>query len=165
MGQDALSFLPLFADRSSAGTKEFLHKCAAVFGKNTARDIKSMIKIEAVTNAKVGFDGAESFVASPINQASDAGIDERPGTHRAWFDRGVNGCTRKAIIPYAKGGGPQSENFGMSSRIGVNDSTVRFGREDPPFHIENDGTDRNLADLGCLACDPNGTPHPFFVLL
>ena len=104
-----------------------------------------MVQPRVVADLEEGPDRAGFGIVAAVNEASDAGIDDRAGAHGARLKRDRESAFVKPPMANERGRFPQRQNFRVGGRVGVAFAAVMaspdyFSRRD----VEDDAADRNF---------------------
>jgi hypothetical protein len=102
------------------------------------------------------------WISRPINDTTDAGMHDRPGTHGARFKGYEQFAPRQAVIPQNSRRIAQGGNFGVRGRIALADWRIEATPDDLAIQHDN-RTNRHFTEaLGC-AGQGYGLAHEEFV--
>lgn len=117
----AVGHAPLRPGFRPSFAKKLLHQLSTLIGEDTGSDFQAVIQPLRRSDAEVRFDGAETFVMRAEDEAGDAGVYKRAGTHGAWLDRRIYGGAREAVIADLLCRLAEGDDLGMGGRVVIGD--------------------------------------------
>jgi len=96
---------------------------------------------------EAGADGAALGVVGAVDEARDAGLNDRAGAHAAGLDGDVKRRVREAIVAEEACGFTKDDDFGVGGWIVVADGAVA-GASDHFSVVNQDGSDGHFACIG-----------------
>src|SRR2546428_3245012 len=117
-----------------------------------------MIQRGMVENFKAGMYSAAFAIVAAVNEASDARLNHRAGTHRARLDGDVNNGAIQAIISEASGRRAQGDDLRMGAWVASGNRAVSRARQEAiPQH--DDASDGHLPFFRCGSRFPERRLH------
>ncbi len=96
---------------------------------------------------EAGADGAALGVVGAVDEARDAGLNDRAGAHAAGLDGDVERCVREAIVAEESCGFTKHDDFSVGGGVIVTDSAIAGTRENLSV-VNQDGSDGHFAGAG-----------------
>lgn len=132
-----------FAGLAALG-EEVLEQGAAFIGQHAADELGVMIELVLLEEIDDGTAGSGFGIERTEDDARQACMHHRAGTHDARLERDEEFATRQTIVAEYACGRAQSHDFGMRGRIVREDRLVEAGRNDCTI-LDHHGTDRHFA--------------------
>lgn len=83
---------------SPARREEGLQEGSAVLDEDAGHDLHSVIEVDVAENLEAGADCTALGVIRAVNQARNAGLDDRSGAHAAGFNGDIKSCAGHPIV-------------------------------------------------------------------
>ncbi len=106
-----------------------------------------MVEARIGKDFEAGVDGAALGVVGAVDEARDAGLNDRAGAHAAGLDGDVERCVCEAIVAEEARGFTKDDDFGVGGWIVVADSAVAGAGENLSV-VNQDGSDGDFAGEG-----------------
>src|SRR5687767_1600169 len=106
-----------------------------------------MIEEFTVAKTEAGFDRAEAFIRSTVNEPPNTRIYEGSGAHCARFDSAVNRGSGETVITDLGGSGAERQYLGVGCRVAVGDRAVECGRNEFARIGNQTGADRHFVEV------------------
>jgi len=106
-----------------------------------------MVEARTGKDFEAGADGAALGVVGAVDEARDAGLNDRAGAHAAGLDGDVEPRVREAIIAEEAGGFTKDDDFSVRGWIVVADGSIAGTRENLSI-VNQDGSDGHFAGAG-----------------
>src|SRR3954471_8928181 len=100
-------------------SKKILQKLSTLFREHAGNDFHLMIQCRVIQHLQYGFDRTSLGIGSSVDEPGKASLDERTGAHCARFDGDVELTLKQAMISDGSAGVPQSNDFGVGTRVFV----------------------------------------------
>lgn len=124
--------------------EEVLEQGAAFIGQHATDELRVMIELVLLEEIDDGTAGSGFGIGRTEDDARQACMHHRAGTHDARLERDEEFATRQTIVAEYACGRPQSHDFGMRGRIVRAYRLVEAGRNDGSI-LDHHGTDRDFA--------------------
>ena len=119
----------------------------AIGGEDTGSDFDLMVEPGIRKDLEASTNRAALGVVGAIDQARDASLNDRAGTHAARLYGDVEGGACEAVIADTAGGFAKSDDFGVGRGVIVADGAVAGACEDLAV-MDEDGADWHFAGCG-----------------
>src|SRR5688572_32760395 len=123
-----------------------------------------MIEEFTVAKTEAGFDRAEAFIRSTVNEPPNTRIYEGSGAHCARFDSAVNRGSGETVITDLGGSGAERQYLGVGRRVAVGDRAIKRGRHELALTVDQTGADGHFVEGPRFVGRGDRDMHPFFVV-
>jgi hypothetical protein len=121
-----------------------------------------MIQAVVVDHGQDGMNGPGFGIVRAVNQAPDAGMNQRSRTHGARFNCSKQVTADQPVIPENAAGFPKGNHLGMRCRIVVGEVAVPASSNDATL-VHDNRADGDFAGLECALGATKGLLHPELV--
>jgi hypothetical protein len=140
--------------------EEGLDEGGAVGGEDAGGYFGLVVEAGVGEDFKAGADRAGFGVVATVDEARDAGLDDRASTHAARLNCDVKSGGGEAVIAKDAGGFADDGDLGVGGGVGVADGAVA-GAGDDLCVVDQDGADGDFACDGCGASFLKRLLHEF----
>ena len=116
-------------------------------GENACGDFDVVVEARIGKDFKAGADGAALGIVGAVDEARDAGLNDRAGTHAAGLDSDVERGAREALVAEEACGFPKDDDFSVGSWVVVANGAVAGTRENLSV-VNQNGSDGHFAGAG-----------------
>ncbi len=130
----------------------------AIGGEDIASDLDLMVEARIREDLETSTNRAALGVVGAVDQARDASLNDRAGTHAARLDGDVEGGTCEAVIAETARGFAKNDDFGVGRGVIVADGAVAGACQDFAV-MDEDGADGDFTAGGRGAGFSEGFLH------
>jgi len=134
----------------------------AASSEHPATNFNSMIQLRMIQDLHHRADGPSFWIVRAIDQALDAGMHHRTGTHGARFNCNKQLTLAQTMVTNGFTRFTQRDDLGMRCRIRINNVTIPSASDDAPF-AHNDCPYGHFSDFERALGTPKRLLHPEFV--
>ena len=141
----------------AACAKEVSKECATLVGEEAGGDFDFVIELGMVHDGEYGAAGSGFGVGGGVNETGDAGVKDRPGTHRAGLEGDVEDAVFEAVVAKMTSGFAEGDDLCVGSRVGVAENPILAAADDFTFVNDNCSYGNFAIGFGVLGFGDRGT--------
>lgn len=118
-----------------------------VFGEDARSHFDLVVQLGAGEELEAGTKGAAFGVIGGVDEAGNARLDDRTGTHGAGLEGDVENGASKAMVAEEARGFPKDDDFGVRGRIVIANRAIARAHENG-IVVDEYGADGDFAGVG-----------------